>query len=327
MIAKYGVTTAGIYCLLYWFWSLNGKVWNGFIGETLGVGLSLLNPIRKAGALLIWINKACWTMAPDPVRHSRFGLFWGRWIFRLVEIRGGRNQLTTTYFFRNRAEIQHWLRTVEGMMPLAELSITIVGCSEGAEVYTIIYSLKKRFPGIRLKVHAFDINDTALAIAREGRYPSDSRLLSKTTPEELSGLFDNEGDHFRVKAQYREGIQWEHQDPTREAVLSTLPKQDFVIANRLLFHMYLNEQRQALMAIASMVRPGGYLFVSGVDLDVRSKLAKEHGWRPLPELLEEIHAGDDSMTVDWPFKYWGLEPLDKTRPDWQLRYCVAFRIP
>src|SRR5438034_4334882 len=43
-----------------------------------------------------------------------------------------------------------------------------------------------------------------------------------------------------------------------------------------------------------LVSPGGYLFVSGVDLDVRTKVALDLGWEPVPELIKEIHNGDPS---------------------------------
>ena len=72
--------------------------------------------------------------------------------------------------------------------------------------------------------------------------------------------------------------------------------------------------------------PGGYLFVSGVDLDVRSKVARESGWTPVRDSLEAVHDGDHSLRADWPCKYWGLEPLDATKPDWMLRYASAFQV-
>ena len=53
--------------------------------------------------------------------------------------------------------------------------------------------------------------------------------------------------------------------------------------------------------------PGGFLFVSGVDLDVRTKVAADLGWKPCLELLEEMHEGDSSLRTSWPCKYWGLE--------------------
>jgi hypothetical protein len=83
---------------------------------------------------------------------------------------------------------------------------------------------------------------------------------------------------------------------------------------------------RCLRNIARYVRPGGYLFLSGIDLDIRTKVAQELGWLPLQDLLEEIHDGDPRMKGFWPCHYGGLEPLNKRRADWRLRYASAFQL-
>jgi hypothetical protein len=74
------------------------------------------------------------------------------------------------------------------------------------------------------------------------------------------------------------------------------------------------------------VAPGGYLFVGGIDLDVRTKVAGDLGWEPIQELLEEVHDGDSYLRRYWPSLYAGLEPLDKKRRDWKIRYAAGFQI-
>jgi hypothetical protein len=50
------------------------------------------------------------------------------------------------------------------------------------------------------------------------------------------------------------------------------------------------------------------------------------GWKPVTELLREIHDGDASLRRGWPLEYWGLEAFDDRRPDWQIRYASVFQI-
>jgi hypothetical protein len=57
-----------------------------------------------------------------------------------------------------------------------------------------------------------------------------------------------------------------------------------------------------------------------------TKVAKELGWSPVQELLEEIHEGDPQMGSGWPFNYSSLESLNKRRRDWRLRYAAAFQL-
>ena len=78
--------------------------------------------------------------------------------------------------------------------------------------------------------------------------------------------------------------------------------------------------------IARLVKSGGYLFVSDVDLAVRSKVALDLGWRPVTQLISEIHDGDPSLRRDWPLHYWSLEPLDQRRDDWEIRYASVFQL-
>jgi len=99
-----------------------------------------------------------------------------------------------------------------------------------------------------------------------------------------------------------------------------------VVANNFLCHMNPRMAERCLRNIARLVRSHGYLMASGVDLDVRTRVADELGWQPLPELLEEIHEGDPVMTAHWPWHYGGLEPLNKKRPDWRRRYATTFNI-
>ena len=44
------------------------------------------------------------------------------------------------------------------------------------------------------------------------------------------------------------------------------------------------------------------------------------------EEIENIHNGDLSIRMGWPWHYWGLEPVDKKRPDWKIRYASVFQL-
>src|SRR6267143_1828638 len=131
---------------------------------------------------------------------------------------------------------------------------------------------------------------------------------------------------LRIKPGIREGIVWHVADAADPRILETLGPQDIVVANRFLCHMGPLEAESCIRNIARLLVPGGYLFVSGVDLDVRTKVAIDLGWKPVQDLLQELHEGDPSLRASWPHKYWGLEPLDRRRSDWKTRYASVFQI-
>jgi 2-polyprenyl-3-methyl-5-hydroxy-6-metoxy-1,4-benzoquinol methylase len=135
-----------------------------------------------------------------------------------------------------------------------------------------------------------------------------------------------EGDQATVKAWLREWITWCRADANDPELVNLLGPQDIVVANRFLCHMTPVAAEKCLGNIARLVKPGGYLFVSGIDLDVRARVAKSMGWKPVPDLIREIHEGDTSLRKGWPIEYWGLEPFCDSRSDWEIRYASVFQI-
>src|SRR5262249_50796279 len=139
-------------------------------------------------------------------------------------------------------------------------------------------------------------------------------------------MFDWEGDQGRIKSWLREGITWQVGDASDPKLISILGLQDLVVASNFLCHMDALDAERCLRNLAHLGSPGGYVFVSGVDLDVRTKVALDLDWKPVTELRAEIHDGDPLVRADWPWQWWGLEPFDRRRPDWQTRYASAFQI-
>ena len=142
----------------------------------------------------------------------------------------------------------------------------------------------------------------------------------------MEELFDRDGDEMTVKSWIKEGIKWHVGDVGEAKILDALGPQDMVVANNFLCHMDDSMAERCLRNIARLVSPQGYLFVSGIDLDIRTKVADDLGWKPLQELLEQIYEGDTCMKGLWPCHYAGVEPFNKKRQDWKLRYAAAFQL-
>jgi len=179
---------------------------------------------------------------------------------------------------------------------------------------------------------AVGISKKILSFAEKGIYRSDTSqmvnasIFERLTQTEMVEMFDWEGDHAKVKSWLREGITWQVGDAADPELIHTLGPQDMVVASNFLCHMTPIHGEKCLRNMAQLVSPGGHLFVSGVDLAVRTKVAVDLGWEPVPELMAEIHNGDPSVRADWPWEWWGLEPVNLRRRDWQTRYAAMFRI-
>jgi chemotaxis methyl-accepting protein methylase len=255
----------------------------------------------------------------------------------LIQLGRTRTQATGTFFFRNRPELELLLRLLAQNQPGSTVDMAILGCSKGAEVYSFSYSIRTKRPDLKLRVRALDISKEVLEFAEAGVYSMEEAtepsadgpfrsIFERVSSAEMDALFERDGKQARVRPRFRDGISWRVGDANDPGLAVALGLQDIVVANRFLCHMPPAEAEACLRNLARLVKSGGYLFVSGVDLAVRSKVARELGWKPVTELIDEIHEGDPSLLRDWPLHYWGLEPLDRRRNGWEIRYASVFQI-
>src|SRR5262249_9715668 len=196
-----------------------------------------------------------------------------------------------------------------------------------------------------------DVSQDIIEFAKEGVYSLENPIVEKTTgsaaklswntyrdqplgyspfklmsESEKNEMFDRDGDSVRVKSWIKEGIFWHCADAGDAELVSVLGHQDVVVANRFLCHMAPAAAERILRNLAHVLKPGGYLFVSGVDLDVRERVALDMQWKPITELMEEIHEGDPSIREGWPLEYWAKETFQAKRRDAVLRYASAHQI-
>lgn len=278
------------------------------------------------------LNRAAWRRLPRVVRDSRAAYWYGTFLHRFLGGRARRRQYFGTFFFRNRPELEQ-IRRVAALRPEGStLRIAILGCSIGAEVYSVLWTIRSARPDLQLRVQAVDYSPEILEVAARAVYTSDtsglvgSSIFERLTEQERTQVFDWNGGEATVKPWLREGIQFRQGDAGDPELVRALGPQDIVLASNFLCHMDPPVAERCLRNIGTLVASGGYLFVLGVELEVRAKVARELGWRPLPELIREMHDGDPSVRADWPFEWWGLEPLNDRRRDWQLRYAVAYQL-
>lgn len=285
-------------------------------------------------SLYLRVNQAIWKRLPPAVRDTRFARAYGGFLHRLVCRRVQRRQHFCTFFLRNRPALEQIRRLIGQHVRGSTLRVSILGCSIGAEVYSVVWTIRSARPDLDVRVQAVDISREMLEAAERAVYtstssgsgPGGSSIFERLTPEESHAIFDWEGETATVKPWLRAGIGWHEADVSQPELIEALGPQDIVIASNFLCHMPPSLAEACLRNIGRFLRPGGYLFVLGVDLEVRSRVARELGWEPVPDLIREIHDGDPSVRGDWPWESWGLEPLNERRRDWQLRYAVAYRI-
>jgi chemotaxis methyl-accepting protein methylase len=302
---------------------------------------------RHVGSFHVFLARRIWRRLPASIRGLPPVQWYGRRLHCLVQWLAPRKQNHSTFFFRNRPELELMRRLLDRISHGGSLAISMLACSKGAEVYSVVWTLRSARPDLKLRVHAIDTSQDILEFAREGVYSlrrvdeADANggkftsnthrdqtvsMFERMTEHEMNSIFDREAELVKVKPGLKEGIVWHCGNAADPELASALGPQDLVMANRFLFHMAPAAAERCLRSIARLVKPGGYLFVSGVDLDVRTKVARELGWKPVVDLLRDVHEGDVSLMNDWPFEYWALEPFQAARRDSMIRYAAAFQL-
>lgn len=282
--------------------------------------------------LFLRINRAIWNRLPGGLRNSRPGRWYGSTLHARVRRSADRRQYFGTSFLRNRAQLEQIRRLAAARPQGASFDLAVLGCSIGAEVYSVLWTIRSVRPDLEVRTVAVDVSPEVLAVAERAVYSSEASALvgwsifERLSAAEREQIFDWNGNEGTVKPWIREGIRFRLGDAADPEMVRTLGPQDMVLASNFLCHMEPIAAQSCLRNIARLVKPGGHLLAVGVDLDVREKLARELGWQPVPDLIREIHEGDPDVRRDWPCEWWGLEPLDDRRRDWQLRYGALFRL-
>lgn len=279
------------------------------------------------------VNRQVWDQLPISVTALPLARWYGNKLHWLARMQNTRTQAPATFFLRNRPELELIRRLASRRQSTDVLRVAVLGCSTGAEAYSVAWSIRCARPDVGLELRGVDISREAVEWAERGVYSANvsgftrTPVLERMTEPEVAEMFDTDGDRMIVKSWVREGIDWCVGDARDAVMADVVGQRDIIMASNFLCHMEPEAAEECLRNIGRLVSPGGFLFVSGADLDVREKVARELGWQPVEELIEDIHDGDPILRRNWPCHYSGLEPLDTKRRDWKVRYAVAFQVP
>jgi chemotaxis methyl-accepting protein methylase len=251
----------------------------------------------------------------------------GRLIHTLSRKFSDRNQSHMTWFMRYPPLLLTISDLINDYKPGESLRICVIGCSTGAEIYSLLWTIRQTRADLKTLAIGVDLSEKVIGRAKAGLYSREDPELKRLSGEAYSQLFDLTEPGLRIKESIAANIEWRVGDVRDDECRAKLGPQHIVLANNFLIHMREAEAEACLTKIAQLVAPGGLLICRGVDLDVRERVVQQLGLWPISKRIEEIHEVAVDARRGWPWKYWGLEPLDKTRKDWARRYATIFQVP
>lgn len=244
---------------------------------------------------------------------------------------------TYTCFYRSPAQLEALTGpVVDRLVRLsqrAELSILVFAASNGAEPYTLASELMYRRPGLGFRVRASDLHESMVEKARRGAYSLREITQSLTVPETfLSRTFDRDGTGedavYVVKPGIRERVTFEQADLLSPDLDGRFERADIVLLQNVLFHLPPQAARDAFGRVARLVKPGGALFIDGMELEMRVELTARAGFTPLDYRVKEIYQHSRlHIPMTWWRYYYGNEPYSVFAKDRLRRYATIFFAP
>ena len=153
-----------------------------------------------------------------------------------------------------------------------KLRMWSVGCATGEEAYSLAILLLEEAERCEvapaIQIFATDLDDGALATAREGRYPK--AIETDVSDARLRRFFDDEGTHYRIRKEVRDLVLFAHHSAVKDPPFMRL---DLVTCRNLLIYLERDMQRQLLALFHYALNPGGCLFLGTAEsVDTRPEL-------------------------------------------------------
>jgi PAS domain S-box-containing protein len=177
--------------------------------------------------------------------------------------------ISVTNFFRDKKPFQALEQEVLPAIFHAKKSddpvrIWVAGCATGEEAYSLAMLVAERTAGVldapRVQIFATDIDEAAIATAREGLYTLND--AADVSPERLLRFFTKEGDSYRVQRELREMVLFANHNFLKDPPFSRL---DLVSCRNVLIYLNTTAQERVMETFHFALRPTGFLFLGSSE--------------------------------------------------------------
>jgi two-component system, chemotaxis family, CheB/CheR fusion protein len=167
---------------------------------------------------------------------------------------------------------------VEHAQPNQTLRVWVPGCATGEEAYTLAIlfreEISRRDLPCELVIFGSDVDQGALAIAREGLYPA--AIAADVSEARLTRYFRLEGEHYRISSEIRDSVVFAVHSVLRDPPFSKL---HLISCRNLLIYLDKELQQQLQNVFRYGLRDDGYLFIGvseTADPELFEPLDKQH---------------------------------------------------
>jgi two-component system CheB/CheR fusion protein len=177
--------------------------------------------------------------------------------------------ISVTSFFRDHESFEFLEKEIipqlfAGKGPHDEVRVWSAGCATGEEAYSLAMLLVEYCSKLddppKIQVFATDIDEHAIAKARDCRYPN--TISPDVAPERLEQFFLKEGDYYRLKKELRDHVLFALHNILRDPPFS---KVDLIVCRNLLIYLTRTAQERVLETFHFALRADGFLFLGASE--------------------------------------------------------------
>jgi two-component system CheB/CheR fusion protein len=178
--------------------------------------------------------------------------------------------INVTAFFRDEQAWDYLARDIlpkilSGKAAGEAIRVWSAGCASGEEAYTLAMLLNEALGSQafhhRVKIYATDVDEEALAQARQGSYSD--RDLQSVPPDLRSKYFESVGGRYLFPAELRRSIIFGRHDLMQDAPISRL---DLLVCRNTLMYFNAEAQSKILTRFHFALNETGFLFLGKAEM-------------------------------------------------------------
>jgi two-component system CheB/CheR fusion protein len=178
--------------------------------------------------------------------------------------------INVTGFFRDPQAWEYLNKEIipqilAGKKPTDSVRVWSAGCATGEEAYTLAMLLAEHL-GIsgfrqRVKIYATDLDQDALAVARQGSY--DAKTVQDIPEALLKKYFDRTGSRYSFHTDLRRSVIFGRNDQVQDAPISRL---DLLVCRNTLMYFNAETQERMLSRFHFALQDKGFLFLGKAEM-------------------------------------------------------------
>lgn len=162
------------------------------------------------------------------------------------------------------------------------LKIWSAACSTGDEPYTIIMLLKEKFPDVKVRLTATDLDDKVIAFAREGCYPKKS--ISGLPQPYIDRYFTkNPNGTYQISKEIINCVDFRQHNLIADRYDTNY---DLIVCRNVLIYFTEEAKLEVFKRFHNSLKPNGYLFIGSTEQILQ---AREIHFEPMYSFFYKKH--------------------------------------